>query len=138
MALPILLDTCAAIWIANGDRIAPEALERLADAREAGQSIYICPMTAWEIGLLVASRKIALAQSPAAWFRALAALPGVALAAMPPEALIDSSFLPDEPPRDPVDRIMIAMARHHGYQLMTRDRLILSFAARGHLQAIAC
>lgn len=138
MALPILLDTCAAIWIANGDRIAPEALERLADAREAGQSIYICPMTAWEIGQLVASRKIALAQSPAAWFRALVALPGVALAAMPPEALIESSFLPDEPPRDPVDRIMIAMARHHGYQLMTRDRLILGFAARGHLQAIAC
>jgi PIN domain nuclease of toxin-antitoxin system len=138
MAPPILLDTCAAIWIANGDRIAPEALERLADAREAGQAIHICPMTAWEIGLLVAARRIALAQSPAGWFRALVGLPGVALAPMPPEVLIESSFLPDEPPRDPVDRIMIAMARHHGYQLMTRDKLILAFAARGHLQAIAC
>lgn len=138
MAPPILLDTCAAIWIANGDPIATEALERLADARVAGQPIHVCPMTAWEIGLLVASRKIALAQSPAGWFRALTGLPGVALAPMPPEVLIESSFLPDEPPRDPVDRIMIALARHHGYQLMTRDRLILGFAARGHLQAIAC
>lgn len=138
MAAPILLDTCAAIWLANGDRIAPEALEKLADAREAGQSIHVCPMTAWEIGLLAAAGKIALAQSPAGWFRALTGLPGIALAPMPPEALIESSFLPDEPPRDPVDRIMIAMARHHGYRLMTRDRLILAFAARGHLQAIAC
>lgn len=138
MAAPILLDTCAAIWIANGDRIAPEALDRLADAREAGQPVHVCPMTAWEIGQLVASRRIALAQSPAGWFRALTGLPGIALAPMPPDVLIDASFLPDEPPRDPVDRIMIAAARHHGYQLMTRDRQILAFAARGHLQAIAC
>lgn len=138
MAPPILLDTCAAIWIANGDKISTDALDRLAAARAAGQAIHVCPMTAWEIGLLVASGRIALTQSPTNWFRNLVGLPGICLAAMPPEVLLDSSFLPDEPPQDPVDRIMIAMARFHGFSLMTRDRLIQAFAARGHLQVVPC
>jgi PIN domain nuclease of toxin-antitoxin system len=52
--------------------------------------------------------------------------------------LIASSFLPGTPPRDPADRIIAATAREHGYQLVTRDGLLLDYAAEGHIQALAC
>lgn len=138
MAPAILLDTCAAIWIATGAKIRPEALESLAASRAAGHTIQVSPMTAWEIGRLTASGRITLTQTPLSWFRSLTTLPGVALAELAPDVLIESSFLPGAPPRDPIDRIMIATARFHGLSLMTRDKAILAFAEKGHLQAIAC
>ena len=57
---------------------------------------------------------------------------------MGPEVLIASSFLPDTPPRDPVDRILAATAREYGYRLMTRDRPLLDYATQEHVQALAC
>ena len=57
---------------------------------------------------------------------------------MPPSVLIASSFLPDAPNRDPVDRILAATAREYGYKLVTRDRTLLDYAYQGHIQAVAC
>jgi len=62
----------------------------------------------------------------------------VELAQLTPETLIASSFLPGRPPRDPVDRILIATAREYGLVLMTRDRGLLDYADQGHLEALAC
>jgi PIN domain nuclease of toxin-antitoxin system len=55
-----------------------------------------------------------------------------------PEILIQSSFLPGDPPRDPADRIIIATARTVGYRLVTRDRLLLAYAEAGHIEGVAC
>jgi PIN domain nuclease of toxin-antitoxin system len=49
-----------------------------------------------------------------------------------------SSYLPGEPPRDPADRIIAATAREYGYCLVTRDRLLLEYADRGHIQVLVC
>ncbi len=64
--------------------------------------------------------------------------PNTMLAKMPPEVLIESSFLPGEPPADPADRIIIATAREFGMRIVTRDRAMLSYARAGHAEAIAC
>jgi PIN domain nuclease of toxin-antitoxin system len=52
--------------------------------------------------------------------------------------LLDSSFLPGTFHGDPADRIIAATAREHGFTVMTRDRLLLAYAAEGHLAALAC
>ena len=54
------------------------------------------------------------------------------------EVLIASSFLPGRIHLDPLDRIVIATARAHGLTILTRDRLILDYAAEGHVTALAC
>ena len=46
----LLLDTCAVIWIAENEKLAPDAVAALDDANEAGLTTYISPITAWEIG----------------------------------------------------------------------------------------
>jgi PIN domain nuclease of toxin-antitoxin system len=42
------------------------------------------------------------------------------------------------PPKDPVDRILIATARRHRWKLITRDRRILDYGARGFVSVLAC
>ncbi len=135
---PLLLDTCAVIWIAAGDSISDEATEALRDANAGETTIGISPISVWEIGLLVARGPLALSTSPRAWISTVLAQPGVALAEMSPDTLIDSSFLPGEPPRDPADRIILATARAEGMRIVTRDRAMLSYARTGHAEAIAC
>lgn len=138
MTANILMDTHAAILLATGQPIHEAALDQLSAARKAGHPIHVSPITAWEIGKLSASGKIALTQPPLSWFNALVMLPGVSLSTLPPDALIDASFLPDDPPRAPVDRILIATARFHGLGLMTRNQKILSYGKKGHVLTIAC
>ena len=57
---------------------------------------------------------------------------------MPVDTLVESSFLPGAPPRDPADRIILAAARSSGLQIVTRDRAILSYAEQGHAWALEC
>jgi len=135
----LLLDTCAVIWISSEEaEIAAEALDALGRAQDAGESIYVSPITAWELGLLVARGRLSLLMSPERWFDRLLQAPGIELANMPPDVLIASSFLPGEPPRDPANRIIAATAREFGYTLVTRDKPLLTYAGQGHIRAICC
>ena len=137
-ALPLLLDTCAAIWISEEQPLASEALTAIERSHRSGEFIYVSPITAWEIGLLVSRGKLTSPTSPQRWFERLLEAPGVRLADMSTDVLIASSFLPGAPPRDPADRILAATAREYGYRLMTRDTPLLTYARQGHLQALAC
>jgi PIN domain nuclease of toxin-antitoxin system len=135
---PILLDTCAAIWLAEDAPLAQSALDLLAAAADAEMSTYVSPITAWEIGLLIARARLKLLITPQRWLQRLLEVPGVRLADMSPELLIASSFLPGDPPRDPADRIIVATARDYGATLITRDRALLEYGEQGHIGVEAC
>src|SRR5262245_36252067 len=136
--LPLLLDTCAAVWLSEEQPLASEALTATERSHRSGEFIYVSPITAWEIGLLVSRGKLTSPMAPQRWFERLLEAPGLRLADMSPDVLIASSFLPGVPPRDPADCILAATAREYGYRLMTRDTPLLTYARQGHLQAIAC
>jgi PIN domain nuclease of toxin-antitoxin system len=134
----LLLDTCAAIWLAEDEPMSESAVNVINRAAKAGEALYISPMTAWEIGLLVARGRIAISVTPQVWFSRLLAVPGIGLAELAPDILIASSFLPGSPPRDPADRIIAATAREHGLRLVTRDKVLLDYGKDGHLDVLAC
>jgi PIN domain nuclease of toxin-antitoxin system len=134
----LLLDTCAAIWFAGDLPMASEATDALNSSFEVMAPVFLSPISAWEIGLLCSRGRMRFPIPPQSWFNRLRNTQGVALAALSPEILIASSFLPGNPPRDPADRIIAATAREYGYLLVTRDRPLLEYAKQGHLQAIAC
>jgi PIN domain nuclease of toxin-antitoxin system len=112
MARPVLLDTCAAIWLLNGDPISSASRASINGAQTENLGVYVSPITAWEIATLAAKDRLQLTLSPEAWFDELLALDGVRLAAMPPKVLIASATLPGTPPRDPVDRIIRPPVEH--------------------------
>ncbi len=135
---PLLLDTCAVVWIAENEKLAPLALDALSSTYEAGAPTYVSPITAWEIGMLASRDRLKLLITPHRWFGRLLETPTVRMADMSPDLLIASSFLPGRPPRDPADRIIAATARDYGCTLMTRDRALLDYGEQGHIRVLAC
>ena len=121
----------------NGDPMSPASRDAITAAQVIG-AVHVSPITAWEIAMLAARGRLALTLSPAAWFAALLAEPGVALAPMPPAVLIGSATLPGTPPRDPADRIIAATAREFGYAIVTRDGELLPYSRDGHIEVITC
>ena len=134
---PVLLDTCALIWLANRDALSGPATEALARAEREPGGIVVSPISSWELGQLTARGRLILPMEPLAWFQT-ALDSGIGLAPMPLGVLVGSSFLPGNGLRDPADRIIAATARTFGYLLMTRDQPLLDFASDGHAHAIAC
>ena len=138
MSGPLLLDTCAAIWISENAALADAAVAAVDRAFDTGEAIYVSPITAWEVGMLIARGRFKSILSPHRWFERLLKIEGFRLADMSPGILISSSFLPGDFHRDPADCILAATAREYGYTLMTRDKALLAYAEEGHLHAIAC
>lgn len=134
----LLLDTCAAIWMSDNAKLTEEAVRALDEADDEGRPVFVSPITAWEIALLVARGRIALPVVPDAWFDRLMQAPVLRLAELPPAVFIASAFLPGLPPRDPADRIIAATARAFDLIIVTRDRALLAYASAGHVRAIAC
>lgn len=137
MIRPLLLDTCAAMYVVAGD-IAPTAMKALSKAFAADLPTYISPITAWEIGILARSGRFKSSYSPQRWFEVLMSKPKTRLAEMPPKVLLESAFLPGPIHKDPADRIIAATAREYGFTVMTRDTALLDYAAQGYLAAVEC
>jgi PIN domain nuclease of toxin-antitoxin system len=134
----ILLDTCTALWLMGGEPISPESRKAILSAGTAHVGVYVSPITAWEIGTLIAKRRLQLTLSPEIWFERLLAMPGVRLAELSPVILLASTTLPGSPPADSADRIIAATARAQGFVIVTRDKNLLDYAREGHIRAIAC
>lgn len=137
MRRPFLLDTCAAIWIV-ADELSDRVYAALSEAHAAGLSTYISPITAWEVGVLARKGRFVSTLTPRRWFETLTGLPGAAVAAMSPEVLIASSFLPDFPEKYPADRIIAATAREYGYTVVTSDAALLEYGKQGYLSVLEC
>lgn len=133
----ILLDTCAILWLIQGDRLKDAALRTIAGA-ERENGMFVSPFSAWEIAVLVRKRRLMLSMDPESWFEAALKLAGIKLAPLPPRTLIASSSLPGTPPNDPADRIILATARAENLMLVTRDGGMLAYAEHGHVRAMGC
>ncbi len=137
MSRPILLDTCAALWMSDPGKLNPAAEAELQAAQRGELQAFVSPITAWEVGMLVAKGRLALSSAPLHWFQALQE-DGLGLAPLNADLLVASSFLPGRLHGDPADRVLAATARSLGCRLMTRDRPLLAYAAAGHIQALPC
>lgn len=134
----LLLDTCALIWIMNNAELSPAAIQYVDEAYDRGDAVYASPVTAWEIGLQASRGRFKSILTPQRWLEELLRSPNIKLAELTPKVLLESSFLPGSPPRDPADRIIIATAREFGLTVVTRDRAILEYAREGYLNSVAC
>jgi PIN domain nuclease of toxin-antitoxin system len=134
----ILLDTCAAIWIIEGEWIRQQAAEAIDDAYRRGEKVMVSPITGWEVGMLAERGRLHSRYAPEHWLSLLLARPEVAVAELPVHVLLRSSALPGKLHRDPADRIIAATAQAFGYTVMTRDRPLLNYGREGHLSVLEC
>lgn len=103
------------------------------DESQAGGTLYVCPITAWELAL--ASRKPAHgdppnlgAKTPSNWFSQVVAITACEAAAV----AVETGH------KDPGDCFLIATARLRRISIVIRDALIRRLAASDHIDMIVC
>lgn len=133
----ILLDTCAIIYMAERPERISRCNQAIAEAAFASE-LFVSPVSAWEIGRLAALGRIAASVNPIRFFRDFLSGSAAELADLSPEILVASSFLPGNPHKDPMDRILLATARELNVELLTDDRAILAYGEQGHVKTLSC
>ena len=135
--LLLLLDTHVWIWfmLANTE-LAVSGRQVINRAAASGQ-LRIAAISVWEAALLASRGRVALGRPLAQWITEAVSAPGLSIEPLLPQIAVEACSLPEVFHRDPADRLIVATARVANATLMTRDRRILDYAARGHLTAIA-
>ena len=136
----VLLDTCAVVWLANGDLREPAVGSIVAAGR--GDGVFVSPVSAWEVGMLSNPRSnrpaLQFLPDPKTWFAKVMARVVVREAALTAEIAIDAAYLPGDMHGDPADRLLVATARHLGVPLVTRDAKIIAYATQGFVRVLPC
>lgn len=124
----IVLDTHVLLWWASGQTHQLSAPARQAlDAETAAGKILVSAISAWEIAMLVARNRLALAMEVSDWLSTVARIPWVELVPVDRVLGVDSVQLPGKFHRDPADRLIVATARARGCPLVTADQKIRDY-----------
>jgi PIN domain nuclease of toxin-antitoxin system len=134
----LLLDTCAVIWMSRHEDMAKEAMDAINYAEQDGRTVFMSPVTAWEMGMLLSRRRIAETRTAKEWYRDFMEAAKFEETPVTADIFMASCELPHLAHKDPIDRILIATAREHDLTIITRDQTILAYGAAGHVRAQAC
>jgi PIN domain nuclease of toxin-antitoxin system len=139
----LLLDTNAAIWFMARDKMAPAALEAIAEAQSA-RAIFVSPISAWEAALALRKphgKPNLGGREAAQWFREVLKVPGLKIANLTRRVALEAAQVPALfGSGDPGDCFLIATAHIKKVRIVTRDRQILRFSQDrpDYLHAIRC
>ena len=114
----ILLDTCALIWIGNGDS------SLSLDARQAieeSETVYVSPISLWEISNKCRKGKLLLKYTAREWFDRVLRTYRLTMLPLTNEIMFLAGEL-EEHHKDPADRMIIASALLNGLMVVTGDR----------------
>ncbi len=120
----ILLDTCTLLWLTLDQTGLSERAKALLRANPG--SLYVSPITAFEIGQKYARGKLELSLPPDTWFELALHLHGLKEARLDSQILLMATRLPDLH-RDPFDRILMATSRILKQTLLTPDPHIRAY-----------
>jgi PIN domain nuclease of toxin-antitoxin system len=126
----VLMDTHAWVWSANGDtrQVGRRARQLLAKAERA-DAIRVSPLSVFEITALHHAGRLRLSRSVEQWVQGALTAAGVRLAPFSSDMALDAGSIPRTALADPLDRLIVATARHLDATLVTSDARILSYAS---------
>ena len=132
MASRYLLDTHAWFWLVAGEEHLPRDLVANLEAALNQGELFLSQISPWEIALKASLGKIELTRPLDMWLRENTA--GLSMLDLPLEIVLEATRLPGTFHKDPADRFIVATARVHDLVLVTGDKLILDYAAGGHVK----
>jgi PIN domain nuclease of toxin-antitoxin system len=126
----LLLDTHVVLWLDAGDsRLRVGTRDAIDQFWQAGGSILVSSVSAWEIALLANTGRISLDCPPEAWIERFLGRPGVSATPLTWRASARAYQLPNFERRDPADRLLVATAIEIGCPLVTYDGPLSDYAA---------
>ena len=129
----IVLDTHAWVLFVSNPELLSKRAKRSLDAAMEEKGILISSISAWEVALLVAKKRLRLTLGVTDWIAKSEALPFITFIPVDNSIAIKSVNLPQPLHSDPADRIIIATAISMGAPLLTKDEKILKYP---HVQTI--
>jgi PIN domain nuclease of toxin-antitoxin system len=120
----IVLDTHAWVWWnASPDKLSTTARQAIDDAEEIG----ICPISCWELAMLVSKGRLKLDRDVREWVKEALPEGGCKLIPISPAIAVTAGILDHGFHGDPADRLIVATAMEIKAALVTRDREIREF-----------
>jgi len=129
----LLLDTHAWIWSVAGEHIGRRA-QRVISRADANDAIRISPASVFELTALHTAGRLRLSTVPAEWIRQALLTSRIRLAPLFTEVAVDAGSIPRTALADPLDRLIVATARHLDATLLTADAQILLYARTGNVR----
>lgn len=124
----IVLDTHVLLWWMSGDgKLSTKAKRAITKHQDIDRSILVSSISAWEIGMLVNRGRLTLNMDVDSWLAEVDKIPAVAFVPVDNSVSVKSTCLLGEFHKDPADRIIVALARHSSYPLITADEKILTY-----------
>jgi len=113
----MILDTCALLWLASGDKkLSRSALNGI----NAAAAVYVSAISGFEIAIKAAKGKLKLPGPPQEWFEKVVEHHGLAVHPLDLNVCIAAAQLPPIH-NDPCDRFIIATAKLHDLTVVTTD-----------------
>ncbi len=114
----LILDTCALLWLAQGDATAlsNETRSRI----DAAAVVYVSAITGFEIGIKYRKGKLELPALPSEWFDAVLEQHDIQVIPLDLAVCIRATELPTIH-ADPCDRMIIATAQSRSLPVVTGD-----------------
>jgi len=135
--MTLLLDTHAALWLAQREPMRREAITAIDKTRESAR-VLLSAASVWEISILIAKQRIELDQPLGSWVRKFVTAKGFDTVSFTVPMAIEASAIPPRFLKDPADRFLVATARHLDIPIVTRDKRILEYASAGHVRVVKC
>ena len=129
----IVLDTHVWVLFVSNPELLSKRAKRSLDAAMEEKGILISSISAWEVALLVAKKRLKLTIDVIDWIAKSEVLPFIKFIPVDNAVAIKSVSLPQPLHNDPADRIIIATAISMGSPLVTKDEKILKYP---HVQTI--
>ncbi len=124
----LVLDTHVFLWFYAGVRVSRKVVARIERAA-AANALHIAAMTPWEIAMGARAGRIRLRCNVLEWIETAIKSTAVGIAPFAPAVAVDAVDLPGNWQHgDPIDRLIVATARHLDAMLVTADAEILDYA----------
>jgi PIN domain nuclease of toxin-antitoxin system len=120
---PMILDTCALLWLASGSKkLSRAALKQINEA----PALYVSTISGFEIAIKVARGKLKLPLPAQEWFDRVADHHGISILPLELNVCIAAAQL-SPIHDDPCDRFIIATAKENGLTVVTADERFESY-----------
>jgi len=123
----IVLDTHVWVWFVSNPELLSKAAKKAIDASMEQKGIFISSISAWEVALLAAKKRLELSIDVTDWIGKSERLPFFQFLPVDNSVAVKSVNLPQPLHRDPADRIIIATAITIAAPVITKDEKLLGY-----------
>ena len=123
----IVLDTHVWVWFISNPELLSKAAKKAINVSMEQKAIFISSISAWELALLAAKKRLKLTIDVTDWITKSERLPFLQFIPVDNSVAVKSVNLPQPLHKDPADRLIIATAITIAAPVVTKDEKLLDY-----------